>query len=336
MATYYGRRYYSSRYPRRSSRRTYSSSARSKRRAIGNYRAALQQKDKSDVNLSITHRCECFVGETPDNNIANVTDAGVYALNIFDLLRRSDFYQSYANMYDQMKIERIKIKLTPIEFATNAIENANGGNIYHAYTIVTAWDRTGLDVQQTHLITESQDAGIIGTVNDVDGLYVSIKPTEIASYSSAITKNLTVNSNTSINRALYPSSIAEKAQYVNTADIQAWYASYDATNGRYLGLKDSRYVKPKTTVEYSNAHLAGTPLTAENVNGPAEVKNPSYLLSTTAIPFKPTLLIGLLNDAYTISTSEGQDIRVVPRVKFNLEADIGVSFRGLRKAPIVV
>ena len=102
MATYYGRRYYSSRYPRRSSRRTYSSSSRSKRRAIGNYRAALAQKDATNVNLSITHKFQC---NTSTLTVGNQSlHKGVYALNMWDLLRRSDFYQSYANMYDQIKI----------------------------------------------------------------------------------------------------------------------------------------------------------------------------------------------------------------------------------------
>ncbi|OUM68917.1 hypothetical protein PIROE2DRAFT_3308 [Piromyces sp. E2] len=65
-----------------SSRRTYSSSSRSKRRAIGNYRAALQQKDTTDVNLSISHFFDVFTGTILGDN----TKIGAYALNIYDLL----------------------------------------------------------------------------------------------------------------------------------------------------------------------------------------------------------------------------------------------------------
>ena len=39
--------------------------------------------------------------------------------------------------------------------------------------------------------------------------------------------------------------------------------------------------------------------------------------------------------AYTVDNGNGQNIRIEPLAEFNLEADIGVTFRGLRKAPIV-
>ena len=93
-----------------------------KRRAIGNYRAAIKQQDKTDVNLNITTKFKTFQGETLD------FQNGAYALNIWDLLRRSDFYKSYANMYDQIKINSIRVKLTPIMFHTHQTTNVTGSS----------------------------------------------------------------------------------------------------------------------------------------------------------------------------------------------------------------
>ena len=147
---YYGRRrYYSYRYPRRSTRRTYSSSSRSKRRAIGNYRAAIKQQDKTDVNLNIMTKIQAHQGTTLQGNFPN----GVCPVNIWDLLRRSDFYKSYANMYDQIKINSIRIKLTPLWFRTGTVQNNVLNSLYSSYTVVTAWDRTGLGTEQTKMIT---------------------------------------------------------------------------------------------------------------------------------------------------------------------------------------
>ena len=44
---------------------------------------------------------------------------------------------------------------------------------------------------------------------------------------SAILKSMSPNSNTSILRVLYPSTIAEKGLYINTADLKEWYEGYD-------------------------------------------------------------------------------------------------------------
>jgi hypothetical protein len=342
MPVYYGRRYYR-RYRRRFGRRAYSSTSRSKRRAIGNFKAALQQKDKTDVSLSISHKFSAFTGKIPlstgeDSN----EDCGVYALNIWDLLRRSEFYQSYANMYDQIKINSIRIKLTPYSFNVSTPSNIDAGNIYHSYTVVTAWDRTGLSnqqilLQQMNPENINQISEIIGGDNDDYGLYVNLNGQDISTYSSAITKSLNMNSNTNIIRAIYPSNLMEKSLYINTADLEQWYPSFDNINNRYYGFTNPRFVTSKIaqTKDNLNQDIIVPVEPLELVSSDVREQNPCFLVESSTIPFKPTFLVGLLNESYTISTSDGP-LTVKPRVTFNLEADIGVTFRGLRKAPIVV
>lgn len=340
----YGRRYYSRRYPRRSSRRTYSSTSRSKRRAIGNYRAAVQQRDKTDVNISIAHKFTCNTSTlTYSENVGNNTveytkNKGVYALNIWDLLRRSDFYQSYANMYDQIKINSIRIKLTPIAFSTYGEDGVIANNIYQTYTVVTAWDRTGLSPQQGHMLYDanSNDLKVIGTSGDSFGYYVCLNGSDISTYSSAITKPMSPNSNTTIVRAMYPSSLAEKSFYANTSDLREWYPSFDYEKVRWYGFENPNAVTGKSQQTISGNTYETAPL--QTIDSFAKMSNPCFINETAQIPFKPTLLVGLLNDQYIygFDNNDHQNIAIHPKASFNLEADIGVSFRGLRKAPIVV
>lgn len=349
---YYGRRRYS-RYPRysRYARRYSRTSTSSSRRAAGNYRAALQQRDASSVNLSISSNIDVenkplritnfFL---PANQTIDLTNAGSFAINIWDLLRRSSFYQSYANMYDQIKIDRIRLKLTPAGFVT-----ASGSN-YQPYTIVTAWDRTGLSNEQltwnTNRIGEKDGPGdvIIGgwrrTEDEVGqdkekGLYIGITPDDIATYSSAITKPVTSGANSSIVRSLYPRTAAEKGFYVNTSDIDRWYQGI-GPNGNWYGIKNSRAIEATTITIGEGVQARDIPLynTMDVVDSQAVGRNPCFIGESPNIPFKPTLLVGLLNSDPIITGTGDQDA-VQPKMKLFVEADIGVTFRGLRKASIV-
>lgn len=344
MNYYYGRRYYSRRYPRRFSRRTYSSSSRSKRRAIGNYRAALQQTDSTNVNLSITHRFE--VTNTTKEIGLNTIPVGLYAINIYDLLRKSTFYQSYANMYDQIKITSIRVKLTPLLMTTSSAENVEARNLVQSYSIVTAWDRTGLSTEDIYesVAEYNHTAPIIGTDNieqnqygKTDGIYVILTADRAATYSSAVTKSMNPNSSCTIVRALYPNTMAEKSQFINTADMDEWYGNIEPGINRFYNIRNPRAVSGWQEGEFSNTNnvnvtLEEPPLSAEVSN--AITRNPCYLLESPLLQFKPTLLVGCLNQEITIGTGN-DSFTVTPLVKFNLEADVGVTFRGLRKAPVV-
>ena len=181
------------------------------------------------------------------------------------------------------------------------------------------------------------DNRIIGTENNIDGLYVSLTGSDIATYSSAITKSLTRNSNTAIVRALYPATIQEKGLYVSTADLDAWYPYFDKDHNRYYGFTNPRAVWPNQVAEVNNTLgvAVNVPIMPQElVDSSTKMTNPCYLEESATIPFKPTFLVGLLNDSYTVNT-DGNNVTITPRVEFNMEADIGVTFRGLRKAPII-
>lgn len=320
MPSYYRRRNYNrywsgnriSRWTRYSSRTTRSS----RRRAIGNLIASNAQKDNAVVNISIPHRCAARFELFTQNN--NTHALGVYAVNVWDLLRKSEFYKSYSNMFDQVKIDSVKVKVTPVQWTFNQV---NGNNqINQALTIVTAWDRTGLSQKQTWTRQDNYAATRpqIGTEANNDGLYITIGK-DIATYSSAITKNLNPGGSVNFSRYLYPSTMSEKSCYVNTSDLKEWYQGYDYKLSRYWGMSSPLFVQNS------------------NLNDSAFVEtNPCVIFEDSKIPFKPTFLLGVLGG---ISNQNQSDLNRedcdVPPVIFNAEFDIGVTFRGLRKAAIV-
>ena len=342
---YYGRRRYRN-YARssRAYRRRTGASSSSLRRASGNYRAALQQRDQSSVNLSIPSTLSVTNkditvndGFRPDmQQSVTITSGGIAAINVWDLMRKSTFYQSYSNMYDQVKIDRIRIKLTPSSFVQS--NNTN----YNAYTVVTAWDRTGLSDEQLVWNTAAMglDDGpgslVIGRENATGyGLYINMSADDISTYSSAVTKPVNAGSNSSIIRTIYPRTSQEKGFYVNCADIDKWYEGVGNDNNWY-GIKNARAVDA-TTITYNDGNTNKyIPLykTMDIVDSNAVHKNPCFIGESSVIAWKPTLLIGILNKTVSVTTGD-QTQDQTPRMNFYVEADIGVSFRGLRKAPIV-
>lgn len=333
----YRRRYYNyyrpssgySRWTRYSSRAT----SRTKRRAIGNLIASNAQKDSTQVNLSITTKCSAK--DTTTSIGGEQVTIGAFVINVWDLLRRSEFYQSYANMYDQVKIDSIKVKLTPVQWTFNNSASA-GSNMNSAITIGTAWDRTGISNECVLKAFDNyaQTKPIVGTATNNDGYYINIAK-DIWTYSSLVTRNLNPGSSVNVNRALYPSSIAEKGYYVNTADLKKWYENYDFQKSRYYGIIEPDYV---ATVPNIGGELVKTE---------AKPSNPCFLVEDSSIPFKPTFLIAvkggaLDGDSYLPDSNRtnrplyGVDVETyVPPVIFNADFDVGVTFRGLRKAPIV-
>lgn len=381
-------------------RRSYRTNSRSLRaRARGNQRAANQQADVSDVIINLMNTCVSMVypisniDPTGDNAAVEETatkewvNIGTCAINIFDLLKKSDFFNCYAPMYDQFRITKVQVKITPVKWNTfnqqtsivnmNAhpatvenvevnypdvgakqnFEKANNEYQYpQALTVVTAWDRTGLDSSQFIKIDDwikkrypvvLNDAnppvdqnlqhrqnvidGLAHVMDGVDGIgnvdatvneyYISTIGDKISTYSSAQTKQLVGGASFNCVRYLYPSSQQEKSLYFNTNDL---VEQFDKNNNSVLyGYDDDIVLDSNRITNY---------------------------LSNPNAPFKPTLLIGILGDTDITNCDvvpgyEPEDADPIPAhinyydkispVKFNLEFDIGVTFRGLRKTQVV-
>lgn len=201
------------------------------RRTRGQYRAANQQKDSGTFVINAT-------------TVADVSSNAATMINVYDILRKSEFFSNYANMYDQFKINRIKIKLTQGNATTNA------------FTLVSAWDRNGLDLAQLDITSNALSGKAELSQN-------------IRTYSSAVTKSVSNGSSFSMVRYLAPSTMAEKSQWIAPAQLKDWYQGYTAgSSNRYQQFNFLSGVSVDST-------------------------NPSYIPTDINLQFKPTFLMTL-------------------------------------------
>lgn len=325
---YYGRRrgYYG--------RRSYTWKSNTSRRSYGNIKAAKQQADNATFTINIPSKMDGVYCQK-QNIAGEEATYGVYALNIYDLMRKSEFYRMYANMYDEFKIDNIKVKLLP----TSWTRTAGATLTYSNLTVYTAWDRSGLNDSQMKLIcngtfddtniSESDTRkkySIIGKNGDQDGLYVTIGE-DITTYSSAESRQVNPNTQSSIVRWLRPKTITEKSQWLSTSNLKSWYDDY--SDGGFHGIPT--YINGDLPDPSLGTNLtdAGKPTFAFlQRNSPAIANNPCFLKEDPAISFKPTLLVGLY---------PGDDAgAAIPNIiNFNVETEVVCTFRGLRKANVV-
>lgn len=316
-------------------------------RSNGNLRAARQQADQATFNLNIPSQLSAFSYKAnPQGNTY-----GVFALNIYDLLRRSEFFQNYAGMYDEFKVDKVKVKLLPTTWATAL---GQGNPFYKNLTVYTAWDRTGLnDNQCVFSVPTPAQIDRIGDNdyrlgNESGGGLAIIIGSDITSYSSAESRVLNPNTNTTITRWLNPKTIQEKSQWLSTTTLKKWYEKYDNVAGRYYGIiassKDGKYVDNDLSVFNqildSNGQVGTVNGILEAYTSPMNSDNPCSLFEDNGIKFKPTLLVGVYpDDSNTIQVPtdvEGVNIQVpANRITFNVEADVVCTFRGLRKSRVL-
>lgn len=235
------------------------------------------------------------------------------------------------------------------------VDGTVGEFIYpQAFTIVTAWDRTGLDVSQmtnvlnSYLVREASvvpTSGLGSIINIPDDIYydgnrnnnnnqnreyccINIGD-EITSYSSAQTKQLVPGASFNLMRYLYPSSNQEKSVYYSTSSLKEQMNCGEIVDCPYIYQSG-----PNMSAIYDER--------TGNLQQPSKIRSGELcnLLSDPTIPFKPTLLIGVLgfNDANCKWDPVTRNIvyhDFIKSIKFNLEFDIGVTFRGLRKSQVV-
>lgn len=261
-----------------------------------------QQRDLAKFTINVPTKLTVFnktvniPTSITDNTKFATRTIGCYALNIYDLLRKSSFFQNYSGMFDEFKINNVSVKLTPSSYLVS------GGQRYTAITVFTAWDRSGLEESQVfwNLSNTLVSSTSIGQAADADGLYVTLG-NEVTTYSSAQSRSLNPNTNTSITRKIYPSALLEKSQYLSTDSLKVWYDGFDNLQGRYYGIPVEQDAAATIIGIQGGVNADGSiPLSEQGQwatraykNSPATRENPCFLLEDNAIAFKPTLLIGI-------------------------------------------
>lgn len=274
--------------------------------ARGNQRAANQQRDTTQVVLktSITRgggQTFTLINDADPLNDNSWANTGVIALNVYDVLLRCEYFQNYSNMYDQIRIDSIKVEVTPSTWTTSRDENPIPGyTIPKSLTVITAWDRSGLDQNQ-----------FIQSFEDQRKFYCTIGD-DIETYSSAVTKHLGPGSMYNITRYLYPNTIQEKTQFVSTKTLKKQFTQSIAEPYYYVLDNSEQF----------------------------DTSCPNNPVSNNTIPFKPTFLLTVkspykpfhgpnTNFYVTPETQEIGYCKLRPTV-FSIEFEITVTFRGLR------
>ena len=166
---------------------------------------------------------------------------------------------------------------------------------------------------------------------------------DITTYSSAMTKSLGPGNAYQIVRQLYPSSIMEKSQYVNTNDLKVQGIHYGSEN-KYV-TTEWRNVRKTAHLRMGMEDDAPTEDVQYIEPEPYDIKSsyPTNLLNDPSIKFKPVLLINVLGssnegpiviDRNILNNEEDAVVNIginkIKPVTFNIEFEICVTFRGLR------
>lgn len=181
-------------------------------------------------------------------------------------------------------------------------------------------------------------------VTDYGGLYVTVGK-DISTYSSAESRVVNINTNTSITRWLNPKTQQEKGQWLSTGSLKNWYISYDMARGRYYDIPVTDFKELRVEEDWSAEQIVTSQGLGENTITKSSISglssdNPCSLLEDNGIRFKPILLVSVYpDDNNTVEWQDpttGTNINVPANLmSFNTETEVVVSFRGLRKSKVV-
>lgn len=281
-------------------RRMYSRTS-SNARARGQFAAAKKSNDRLEFVVNCNH---VF---TASYNPAD--ESGVAAINVWDVLERNGYFGNLSNMYDQIKIDGITVKLS----VTNAYTEVSNLTAIRNITTYVGWDRTGLSTNQVKLYDSSGNE--IPEMND-DEAEVKTWRTNIG---SAIVKATGVVKNeiNSFQRwrystYLYPSLLQEKQQYITTSDIKRFNKSFDVNSTKFT-----------VADRYNN----------QSPNGLYDSSNPVIPFESSNVKFKPTLLVGVFQNGLAENNGQYGEITQYGKcnpVIFNAEFSISCSFKNLK------
>ena len=189
-----------------------------RRQAFGNFASAMQQRDATNVVINAQEEYKlCVPG--------GCTEAtGVRNMNA--ILTTSPMFFNYATMYDQFKMNAVRISVEMTYINNQLLNSATFPSI------CTAWDRNGIRPRTVKIGADpapNPDNRPVGYLLPIYGT--------VSSYSSANERTLYYGAKWSVVRQLDASSMMEKSIYVgtvNTKDILTTDNLYGAWNPQFL------------------------------------------------------------------------------------------------------
>lgn len=177
-------------------------------------RAASQQKQRANFTIKSSLYGNVIIAPTGSSgDTANVPNfSGTTAFSAYLNLIKSNYFLSLLKMYDQVRLNSVKIKITPTQ---SVLLTGQAQSVF-----VSAWDRNGLN-------------------NAAEAPSFS----EIASYSSAYQKAINLQATTwNATRMIRASTIQEKAFFIPTGQIMSIFGSSASESGALIGQGQSLIV----------------------------------------------------------------------------------------------
>lgn len=182
-----------------------------KRQAFGNFASAMQQRDSTNVVISTQEDVTLTVpAEAKEATIVRNCNA---------LLCDAQYFQNYLGMYDQYKLNAVRVSLE-MTYIGNELLNSQ-----KFPSIVTAWDRNGVKINSINIAEPNISAYQLPNYECV------------TSYSSANEKTIYYGSRWGVVRQLDAASMMEKSLYIptsNTRDVLTFGNMYSAWNPQLL------------------------------------------------------------------------------------------------------
>lgn len=252
----FSRGYSYRRYRNARSNGTYSSRRSSIRsRSTGNTRAARAQRDSATVVINRIAPFNVYIyGDYYTGSPAGTT-FGAIAISHWDELRKSQFFPNYSSMYDQMRLDKTRIKIT----GSSAVSN---NNPYSSPSIILAFDRNGLNSTQYVKLPNSQVPSTKAPVAFPD-------PNLVSTYSSAQTRQWSSGNSFSMYQTVYPSTIQEKGQYIATGALLAPIEPSTITGN----IPDSEFANPCSFWQHQSYPFKPVTLLAVRLPEPVTTQN---------------------------------------------------------------
>lgn len=153
--------------------------------------------------MTINHVSPFTVTIKKPNVSSNLTEfnSGGIAISLWEMLRTSQFYNNYQPMFDQVRIEKCRVKATGSAAST-------GLTGFSSPTVTMAFDRNGLD-----------DSQVENSVTNDQGACVLLSPKLISTYSSSQIKQWSSGNSFVMYQTIMPSTVVEKGQYLPTGSL---------------------------------------------------------------------------------------------------------------------
>ena len=208
--------------------------------------------------------------------------SGALYISHWDQLRNSQFFSNYSGMYDQMKLDKSKMKITGSSI------NVVSGTVFASPSIVLAVDRNGLSPQQ-----------FVNLPDDANPKYM-LNPDIVSTYSSSALRQWSSGNAFVMYQTVYPSTIAEKGQYLPTNSLSEPQPASDTL--------------PQ---DFPSGALPEFP-------PPVVQGNPCSVWQSTSVPYKPVSLLAVRLPGDSTTGNDGF-------FWFTIEFEFTVTFRGMRK-----